>query len=60
MDIIVLLVICSSIILTLPQTSVQNDPTLPQMLAGMIFVYLAAFYMLTSFPSFLWLSFRHH
>lgn len=56
MDIIVLFVICSSIILTLPQTS---DPTRPQMLAGMIFVYLAAFYVLTSFPSFLWLSFRH-
>lgn len=50
MYIIVLLVICNSIIfLTLPQTSVQDDPTLPQALAGVIIVYPAAFQKLTNF-----------
>lgn len=38
MDILVLLVICNSFILTSPQTSIQEDPTLSQILAETMIV----------------------
>lgn len=41
--ILVLLVICNSLILTLPGTSVDDDPALPQTLAGKMIVHPAAF-----------------